>query len=90
MAKLTAAQRRKIPSKDFALPGGRYPINDKNHAKAALSRAAHNASPEQEAEIRRKVHQKYPSMGVKRLNEGNPPKHKPKKGRKAAARKRVA
>ena len=34
---LTAAARKKIKPQNFALPGGRYPMNDANHARAALS-----------------------------------------------------
>jgi hypothetical protein len=69
---LSASQRRALPSKDFALPGkgkgpegkgsGAYPINDEGHAKAALSRAAANASPAEQATIKAKVHAKYPGM----------------------------
>ncbi len=41
MAKLTAAKRNKIPKKEFGLPGERkYPMEDKNHARAAKSRAS--------------------------------------------------
>jgi len=36
MAKLTAKARSKILGKDFAGPGRSFPIEDKNHAKAAL------------------------------------------------------
>lgn len=36
MARLTAAQRKKLPKKTFAGPGRSFPIPDKNHAKAAL------------------------------------------------------
>lgn len=61
--KLTAAARKKIPSKDFALPGGRFPINDESHGRAALS-MAHNASPAEQSEIKAKVHSKYPGIGV--------------------------
>jgi uncharacterized protein (UPF0303 family) len=61
--KLTAAARKKIPSKDFALPGGRFPIEDANHARAALS-MAHNASPAEQERIKAKVHAKYPGIGA--------------------------
>ena len=61
--KLTAAARKKIPSKDFALPGGRFPINDVNHGRAALS-MAHNASPAEQETIKRKVHAKFPGIGA--------------------------
>ena len=39
-ARLTAAQRRALPGDDFALPGRRYPINDRGHAMAARARAS--------------------------------------------------
>lgn len=63
MAKLTAEARKKIPAKDFALGKGRYPIEDKSHARNALARVSGNGSPAEKAEVRRKVHAKYPSMG---------------------------
>jgi len=41
MAKLDAAKRKKIPKKEFGLPGEKkYPINDKSHAKNAKARAS--------------------------------------------------
>lgn len=66
MAKLTTKQRDKIPGKDFALPGRRYPIEDKSHARNALARVSQHGSPEEKAEVREKVHRKYPGMGKKR------------------------
>jgi hypothetical protein len=33
--KLTTAQRMKMPQKEYALPGKRFPMNDKAHAVAA-------------------------------------------------------
>lgn len=64
MAKLTTTQRDNMSGKEFALPGGRYPINDPNHARAALS-MAHYASPLEQQLIKRKVHEKYPGIGSK-------------------------
>ncbi len=71
---LSAAQRQSLPKSDFALPGrgsgpkgagsGSYPIPDRGHAKAALSRGAANASPAEQATIKRKVKAKYPDMDV--------------------------
>lgn len=71
---LTAAVRRALPSKDFGLPGkgegkegkgsGSYPIPDAGHARSALSRAAANASPSEDAAIKRKVHDKFPGMKI--------------------------
>jgi len=63
MAKLTKKQRDKLPAKDFALPGGRYPIEDANHARNALARVAQHGTPEEQAEVRAKVRKKYPDIG---------------------------
>ena len=77
MAKLNAAARRAIPSSDFALPGRHYPIEDSGHAKAALARGEANATPAEEATIRRKVHAKYPGMELAHPVEGRAhPLHK--------------
>lgn len=40
MAKLTTAARKKLPATSFALPGGRYPVEDKAHARDAKARAS--------------------------------------------------
>lgn len=71
---LKMKQREKLPSKDFALPGrgsgkggkgpGSYPIETPGRARNALSRGAQNASPAEQAEIKRKVEAKYPSIAV--------------------------
>jgi hypothetical protein len=60
--KLTTEARKAIPTKSFALPGRKYPINDANHARNALARVAQNGSPEQKAEVRKKVAAKYPGI----------------------------
>src|SRR5690349_17139347 len=53
-----------IPSSQFALPGERYPVDTPGRARNALSRGAQNASPAEQAAIKRKVKAKYPSMAV--------------------------
>lgn len=73
MAKLSMAQRKKLPSSSFALPGkgegksgkgsGSYPIPDRSHAANALARSS--GKPEAAA-VRRKVMAKYPDMGKKK------------------------
>jgi len=73
MAKLTSAERQKIPSSQFALPGkgtgpsgkgpGSYPIPDPSHARNALARVAQHGSPAEKATVRAKVHSKYPNIG---------------------------
>ena len=71
---LSTEERNKMPSSEFALPGkgegkggkgsGAYPINDEGHARAALSRASANASPSEQATIRRKVHERFPDIKI--------------------------
>jgi len=62
--KLTTQQRNGLDTASFALPGRKYPIEDKNHARNALARAAQHASPAEQATIQRKVKAKYPSISV--------------------------
>jgi hypothetical protein len=76
---LSAADRNHLPSKDFALPGkgegrygkgsGSYPIENRAHAIAALSRASANASPSEQATIRHRVHEKFPGLGSDRADK---------------------
>lgn len=63
MAKLTAAARKKIPTKSFAGPDRSYPIQDRSHAANALSRVSQHGSSELKAKVRAAVHRKYPGMG---------------------------
>lgn len=76
MAKLTAADRRKIPASETAVssarkPGkgaapGSYPIPDENHARNALARSAGKPV---EAQVRAKVTSKFPGIKVARLEK---------------------
>lgn len=71
--KLTASERQSLPKSDFALPGkgagpkgagsGSYPIPDASHARNALARVSQHGSAAQKAEVRAKVHRKYPGIG---------------------------
>lgn len=73
MAILKARTRKKLPSGDFALPGkrskskgeGGYPIEDKGHAEAALSKISAYGTSAQKRTVERRVHAKYPSMNIK-------------------------
>jgi hypothetical protein len=70
--RLTAEERREMPSGEFALPGhgegpgghgaGAYPIDTEARARNALARGAQHASPSELATIKRKVHAKYPGI----------------------------
>lgn len=71
--RLTAKKRQGLPRSDFALPGkgegpkgagaGSYPIPDRNHARAALSRVAQHGTPEEKKKVRAAVHRKFPGIG---------------------------
>lgn len=66
--KLSTAERKRIPKSSFAIPekapdSGSYPINDKAHARNALSRVAQHGTPEEKARVRRAVAAKYPGIG---------------------------
>lgn len=60
---LTAKDRKKIKPSSFALPGGRYPIEDESHARNALARVSQFGTPEEQATVRAAVHRKYPNIG---------------------------
>ena len=64
MATLTAKQRNALPQKSFALPGGRYPIEDENHAHAALTMVARYGTPEEQATVRAAVARRYPTIQI--------------------------
>jgi hypothetical protein len=71
--RLTAAERHKMPSSEFALPGrgeghggkgvGSYPIPDASHGRNALARVAQHGSPDQQKRVRAAVHRKFPNIG---------------------------
>lgn len=59
---LTAKQRKHLPKKDFALPGGRYPVNDENHARNALARVSQFGTSAEKSKVRAAVRRKYPDI----------------------------
>ena len=68
MAKLTTAARKAIPKSEFALPGGRYPVEDKAHARDAKARAsqqekAGRLSAADKAKVDRKADAKLGAKG---------------------------
>jgi len=76
MAIMKAAQRKRLPSSSFALPGkgagkegkgsGSYPIPDASHARNALARVSQHGTPAEKATVRRKVAAKFPGIGKPR------------------------
>ena len=70
MAVLTAADRDRMPKKEFAGPGKSFPVNDANHARMAISGAtrsehAGNISSSEEEKIK----------AAARAKLGGDPKH---------------
>jgi len=76
---LSAADRRKLPHSDFALPGkgegpegkgsGSYPIPDKSHARNALARVSQHGTDAEKAAVRAKVKAKYPDIGKQKADQ---------------------
>ena len=72
--RLTAKARQGMSKSEFALPGkgegpkgagaGSYPIDTEGRARNALARGAQHASPAEQAQIKRKVHAKYPDIEI--------------------------
>lgn len=63
MTKLTTEKRKGLPASSFALPGRRYPIPDKSHARNALARVSANGSEYEKEAVRREVKRRFPSIG---------------------------
>lgn len=72
---LDANARKHIKPKNFAGPDKSYPIENAAHARNALSRVATNGSSEEKAEVRAKVHAKYPGIGKSDAEGENPDAH---------------
>jgi len=60
---LTTASRKHIKEENFALPGRRYPIENKSHARNALARVSAYGTPDEQAKVRAAVHKKYSEIG---------------------------
>ena len=79
---LSAAERRALPDKEFALPGkgkgpegkqaGSYPIPDKKHARSALSLVAQHGTPAEKATVRAKVKKKFPDIQQEAVDSATP------------------
>lgn len=72
MAKLTSKQRSALAPGVFALPGRKYPINDRAHAANAKARATQqynggNLTASEKATVDRKANKKL-GKGTKRAN----------------------
>jgi len=81
-APLTLSAREHIKPKNFAEPKadgpgdtGKYPIEDKKHAKAALGLVGMHGSSAEKAKVRAAVAEKYPSLGKEKAAASNPEGH---------------
>lgn len=63
MSELTSKGRSHIAAGNFALPGRRYPIHDKAHARNALARIAQHGTAAEKKTVRAAVHAKFPDIG---------------------------
>jgi len=62
--KLTAKARKNLDDSSFVYPDERrYPINDPNHARNALSRVSQHGSSAEKAKVKAAVRKKYPNIG---------------------------
>lgn len=69
MAKLTMAERKKLPLSDFAVPSkapgpGSYPMPDKEHAAVALGLAGMHG--DKNPKIQKKAHSKLGKLGERK------------------------
>src|SRR5437667_146534 len=70
---LTSKARKRLPKSTFATAPtaaakakgqkGSYPIPDASHARNALARVSQHGTPAQKAQVRAKVHSKFPGIG---------------------------
>lgn len=65
--KLSSRERKRLPSNDFALPGRRYPIEDKAHARNAIARVDRFGTKREQQIVRAKVKAKFPSIKQGRM-----------------------
>ena len=67
MAKLTAAQRKALPKRAFALPKkDGYPLNDISHARNALARVSQHGTPSEKSRVRGAVARRWPKVKQQR------------------------
>lgn len=63
--KLTAAKRNRMAPGTFAIPSQRaYPLDTPGRARNALTRVAQNGTPAEQAQVKRAVSKRYPSIAV--------------------------
>lgn len=73
--KLTASKRKRMPKGDFAGPGRSFPVNDRLHAKLAISGATRaervgHISESEEAHIKARARAKLKGSSAKPVKGG--------------------
>lgn len=69
MARLTSAERRRLPSSTFIYPATRrYPVPDPSHGRNAIARAHQFGSPGTIRTVERAVHRRFPEIEHERHN----------------------
>ncbi len=63
MAKLSSEARSALSGGSFALPGRRYPIEDRAHAANAKARVSQFGTPSEKSKVDAAVARRYPGMG---------------------------
>ncbi|MFC4906033.1 hypothetical protein [Actinomadura gamaensis] len=67
MSKLNAEERRELSPDEFGIPPhdgkpGKYPIENREHAVAALGRVDRFGTPEEKEQVRKAVAERYPDL----------------------------
>ena len=64
-SELSYKARKNLGTGDFALPGRRYPIHDRPHARNALARVAQHGTAGEQSQVQKAVHARFPDIGEK-------------------------
>jgi len=62
-AELSTRARNRLGEGEFALPGRRYPIHDRPHARNALARVAQHGTASEQSQVQKAVHARFPDIG---------------------------
>jgi hypothetical protein len=95
VARLTAGERKRLPKRAFAGPDQSFPVNDKKHARLAISGAtrsehAGNISAEEAARIKAKARKKLKGRKRGGKADGERPADRADKPRRSRALSRAS
>jgi len=72
-SELSYRARKNLGTGDFALPGRRYPIHDRPHARNALARVAQHGTSSEQSQVQKAVHARFPDIGEEKRAAGTRP-----------------